>query len=103
MGKMQEMQDSLKEKKQELDKIMVEAEAGGGMVRVKANANRKILKIEIDPEIINKDDAEMMADLIAAAVNRAVEKAEEIGTSEMQKITKGMMPNIPGLSGMLGK
>ena len=97
MGKIQEMQGKLKEAKEELDNIIVESEAGGGMVRVKANANRKVLKITIDPMIIDKDDPEIMADLITAAVNKAMEKAEERGREELQAATKGVIPNIPGL------
>ncbi len=97
MGKFQQMQDRLKEVRASLDQIVVEAEAGGGMVRVKANGNRKIMKIEIDPDVIDKDDPEIMSDLIAAAVNKALEKAEEEGRQKMESATKGMMPNIPGL------
>ncbi|RMG56991.1 MAG: YbaB/EbfC family nucleoid-associated protein [Bacteroidetes bacterium] len=101
MGKFQEMQSRLKEVRDGLDNILVEAEAGGGMVRVKANANRQILKIEIDPDIIDKDDPEIMADLITAAVNKALEKAEAEGREALESATKGMMPHIPGLD--LGK
>ncbi|MEO0898319.1 MAG: YbaB/EbfC family nucleoid-associated protein [Bacteroidota bacterium] len=97
MGKFQEMQDRLKEVRSSLDQIVVEAEAGGGMVRVKANGNRKIMKIEVDPVVIDKDDPEIMSDLIAAAVNKALDKAEEEGRKKMEGATKGMLPNIPGL------
>ncbi|MEM6264308.1 MAG: YbaB/EbfC family nucleoid-associated protein [Bacteroidota bacterium] len=104
MKKIQEMQGQLKEAQEGLDDIVVEAEAGGGMVRVKANANRKVLKIEIDPDIIDKDDPEIMADLITAAVNKALSQAEARGREEMQQITQGMMPNMPNIPGMdLGK
>lgn len=97
MGKIKEMQERLKETRAQLDTIIVESEAGGGMVRVKANANRKVLKISIDPDIIDKDDPEIMEDLIAAAVNKALEQAEEKGKEELQQATQGMLPNIPGL------
>lgn len=97
MGKFQEMQNRLKEIREGLDDILVDAEAGGGMVRVTANANRQILKIEIDPDVIDKNDPEIMQDLITAAVNKALEKAEERGREELEGATKGMMPNIPGL------
>ncbi len=97
MGKVKEMQDRLKVVRGQLDGIVVESEAGGGMVRVKANANRKVLKISIDPDIIDKEDPEIMEDLIAAAVNKALEKAEERGREELQEATRGIMPNIPGL------
>jgi len=97
MGRIQEMQDRLKEVREQLDSVIVESEAGGGMVRVKANANRKILKITLDPDIIDKEDPEMMSDLITAAVNKALEMAEEKGREELQNATKGVLPNIPGL------
>ncbi|WNJ19341.1 YbaB/EbfC family nucleoid-associated protein [Pontibacter sp. G13] len=101
MGKFQEMQSRLNEAKENLDNIIVESEAGGGMVRVKANASRKILKIEVDPDIIDKNDPEIMTDLITAAVNKALTQAEARGQEELQGATKGLMPNIPGLD--LGK
>lgn len=101
MGKFQEMQNRLKEVRDGLDDIVIDAEAGGGMVRVTANANRRILKIEIDPDIIDKDDPEIMSDLITAAVNKALDKAEVRGREELESATRGMMPNIPGLD--LGK
>lgn len=97
MGKFQEMQNRLKEIREGLDDIMVESEAGGGMVRVTANANRRIIKIDIDPDIIDKNDPEIMQDLITAAVNKALEKADERGRQELEGATKGMLPNIPGL------
>ncbi|MEL6132648.1 MAG: YbaB/EbfC family nucleoid-associated protein [Bacteroidota bacterium] len=101
MGKFQEMQNRMKEIRESLDKITVDAEAGGGMVRVQASGNRRVLKIEIDPMIIDKDDPEVMADLITAAVNKALDAAEARGREEMEGATKGMLPNIPGLD--LGK
>ena len=101
MGKFQEMQNRLKEVKEQLEDITVESEAGGGMVRVTANGNRKVLKIHIDPDIIDKDDPEIMSDLITAAVNKALDKAEIRGREEIEGVTKGMLHNIPGLD--LGK
>ena len=96
-GKIREMQEEMKKAREKLDDIIVEAEAGGGMVRVKANANRKILKISIDKDIIDPDDPEIMADLVAAAVNKALENAEAVARDEIQQISKDAMPNIPGL------
>lgn len=103
LGKIQEMQGKIRDAQSNLDQITVEAEAGGGMVKVRANANRKVLKIEVDPSIVDKEDIEFMSDLIAAAVNKALEQAEARGKEEMQKATDGMMPNIPGMDlGSLG-
>ena len=96
-GKIQKMQDEMKKAREKLDEIIVDAEAGGGMVRVKANANRKILKIEIDPDIIDPKDPEIMADLVAAAVNKALENAETVAREEIKKVSSDALPNIPGL------
>ncbi|MEZ4687363.1 MAG: YbaB/EbfC family nucleoid-associated protein [Bacteroidia bacterium] len=97
MGKIQEMKNKIRDAQAKMDQVVVESEAGGGMVRVRANANRKVLKIEIDPTIVDKEDTEFMSDLIAAAVNKALEQAEIRGKEEMQKATDGLLPNIPGL------
>lgn len=98
ISEMQEkMQENVKKVKEQMDSIKIEAESGGGMVKVTANANRKILKITIDPEIIDKNDPEMLEDLVCAAVNKALEAAEEKGREEMSKVTSGMLPNLPGL------
>lgn len=96
LGKLKEMQAEMEKTRGRLDDINVSAEAGGGMVRVTANANRKILKVEVDPEIMDRDDKEIMEDLIAAAVNKALEEAEKTAREEINKVSNGMMPNIPG-------
>jgi DNA-binding YbaB/EbfC family protein len=96
MNKAREMQENLQNASAKLDTIIIEAESGGGMVRAKVNANRKLLDLKIDPDIVNKEDVEMLEDLVTAAINRAMEMAEAKGKEEMQK---GMpqMPNIPGM------
>lgn len=94
LGKLKDMQAEMEKTRAKLDDITVSSEAGGGMVRVTANANRKILKIEVDPDIVN--DKEMMEDLIAAAVNKALDQAEQTARDEINKASSGMMPNIPG-------
>ncbi|MCE3007604.1 MAG: YbaB/EbfC family nucleoid-associated protein [Bacteroidetes bacterium] len=94
-GKMQEMQQRLEEAKKKLADITVEGMAGGGMVRVTANAARQILHVQLEADVLQ--DKEMLEDLIAAATNNALEKAEQAARQEMSKITQGMLPNIPGL------
>ena len=94
LGKLKEMQKEMEKTRSKLDEMIVSSEAGGGMVKVTANANRKILKIEVDPDIL--DDKEMMEDLITAAVNGALDKAEQAAREEVNKASSGMMPNIPG-------
>lgn len=98
-GKFSELQSKVEEAKQELAKLEVEAEAGGGMVKVRANGQRKILGIELDKDVIDPDDAEMLEDLVVAGVNKALDKAEEAAQEKMQNTYKDMMPG-GGLPGM---
>jgi hypothetical protein len=85
MAKMQE----------ELAERTVEGTAGGGMVKVTANGRQQVLRIEIEKDVVDPDDLEMLQDLVLAAVNDALSKAQEMVASEMGKLTGGM--NIPGL------
>lgn len=98
-GKFSELQEKVEQAKQELAKLEVEAEAGGGMVKVTANGQRQILSIKLDKEVIDPDDAEMMEDLVVAGVNKALEKAEEKAQEHMQKTYKDILPGggIPGM------
>jgi hypothetical protein len=98
-GKIQEMQSKVQETQAQLGEIEVEAEAGGGMVKVKANGNRQLLSIDMDKDVIDPQDKEMLEDLIVAGVNKALEKADEAAKAKMQDAYKGMMPGggIPGM------
>ena len=87
-GQIQKMQDDLAER-------TVEAPSGGGMVTVVANGKQDIVSIRIDPEVVSKDDVEMLQDLIVAAVNEARKRSQELMAAEIGKITGGM--GIPGL------
>ena len=97
MGKMKDLQEKMKAAQDNLKNITVTAEAGAGMVKAKANGQRKLLSIEIDEAILKKENAEMISDLVVAAVNKALDEASEKGQEELKKQTSGMMPNIPGL------
>lgn len=96
-GKIQQIQSDLAEAKKQLKDKVVDAESGAGMVKVTASCDLRIRKIVIDPEIIDKNDPELMQDLVVAAVNLAIARAEELSKEEMAKIAKDKMPNIPGL------
>lgn len=98
-GKIQEMQSKMQEAQQGLDEVIVEAEAGGGMVKVKANGNKKIVSISLDKDVVDPADKEMLEDLIVAGVNKALEKADEASKEKMQEMYKGMIPGggIPGM------
>lgn len=95
MKQVQKMQQDMATLQAELEEREVEATAGGGAVKVVATGKKTILSIKIDPEVIDEDDIEMLEDLVLAAVNEAIAKAEEMVNTEMGKITGGM--NIPGL------
>ena len=95
MKQAKKMQAKMAELQAELEQKTVESSAGGGMVKVIANGKYEILSITIDPEVVNAEDIEMLQDLILAAVNDALRKAQEMVAEEMSKLTGGL--NIPGL------
>jgi len=88
MQQAQQMQERLQKQMAEL---RVEGNAGGGMVTVVVNGAKQVQSLKIDPEVVSKDDVEMLQDLIVAALNDAQRKADE----EMQRNVGGMLP--PGL------
>lgn len=79
----------------QLEETEVEAGAGGGAVSCKVNGKKEVLAITIDESVVDPEDVEMLQDLVMAAVNEALRKAEEMMNKEMSKLTGGM--NIPGL------
>lgn len=95
MKQVQKMQAKMEEVQKELENKRVEGTSGGGMVKVVANGKQEILEIKIDPEVVNKEDVEMLEDLVLAAVNQAREKSVEIQNEEMAKLTGGL--KIPGM------
>ena len=94
MKQAQQMQDRLQKQMAELK---VEATAGGGMVTVVVNGAKQLQSLKIDPEVVSKDDVEMLQDLIVAAINDAQRKADE----ELAK-SMGGPAGLGGLGGMLG-
>ncbi|MCG8372634.1 MAG: YbaB/EbfC family nucleoid-associated protein [Balneolales bacterium] len=98
-GKIQEMQSKMQETQAKLGEIVVEADAGGGMVKVTANGLRKIISITLDKDVVDPADTEMLEDLVVAAVNKALESAETEAQKHMQEAYKGMIPG-GGLPGM---
>lgn len=95
MKQAKKMQEKIASIQAELESKTVEATAGGGMVTVVVNGKFEILSLKIDKEVVNSEDVDMLQDLIMAAVNEGIRKAQEMATAEMSKITGGF--NIPGL------
>ena len=95
MRQVQKMQKKIAALQEELAHRTVEATVGGGMVTAVANGRQEIVSIKIDPEVVNPEDVEMLEDLVLAAVNEALRRAEEMVQAEMSKITGGL--KIPGL------
>jgi nucleoid-associated protein EbfC len=87
MKQAQKMQEQLQKQMQEL---RVEATAGGGMVTVTVNGTKQLMSLRIDPEVVSRDDVEMLQDLILAAINDAHRKVDE----QLQKAMGGMMPGM---------
>ena len=81
---------------EELGMKTVEVSSGGGMVSVVVNGKFEVMSLKIEKDVVNPDDVEMLQDLVMAAVNEGVRKAQEMNAAEMAKITGGL--NIPGLS-----
>jgi len=94
----QQFQTKLAKLQEELAGRTMEATSGGGMVTVVANGRQEVISIRIDPEVIDREDKEMLQDLILAAVNDALAKAKAMVNEEMGKLTHGLnLPQIPGL------
>lgn len=95
----QKMQQRMAEVQEKLKMKVVEATVGGGAVTVQLNGHMELLSIRIKPDVVveaeGPDDVEMLEDLIIAAVNQGMQKAQQLSQEEMGKITGGM--NIPGL------
>jgi DNA-binding YbaB/EbfC family protein len=94
MQQAQKMQDNMKRLQDELATMEVEGQAGAGMVKVTMTCKYQVKRIAIDPSLVG-DDKDMLEDLVAAAVNDAVRRAEETSQQKMAAITAGM-PMPPG-------
>ncbi|MCB9554575.1 MAG: YbaB/EbfC family nucleoid-associated protein [Deltaproteobacteria bacterium] len=94
----QRMQQEVARVQERLAAQVVEGTAGGGMVTARANGRQQLLSLTIEPSIIDKEEREMLQDLVVAAVNQALAKAHELSQQEMASITGGLALNIPGLS-----
>ncbi|WP_211214183.1 YbaB/EbfC family nucleoid-associated protein [Neobacillus bataviensis] len=93
MKQMQKMQKKMAEAQEELGQQKIEGTAGGGMVTVVVTGHKEVVDVQIKPEAVDPDDVEMLQDLVLAATNDALKKAEELTNNTMGQFTKGM--NLP--------
>ena len=92
MKQAQQMQEKLQK---QMEAMVVDATAGGGMVSVKMNGQKQLLSIQIDPEVFTGGDKDMLQDLIVAAVNEGIRKVDEAMSTQLGSLTGGL--KIPGL------
>ena len=97
MKQAQKMQRQMEEQAKEMETKEFTAAAGGGAVEVTVSGAKKLLKVHLNEEVVDPDDIEMLEDLIVAAVNEAMEKADAESASAMSKFTGGMGGTMPGL------
>lgn len=93
MKQAQEMQKKMKELQEGLANLEVEGSSGGGLVKITVNGKGEVKKIKIDQSLMKPQEAEILEDLIVAAINEAKKKAEEATAEEMKKLTGGL--NLP--------
>lgn len=96
MKQAQKIQKDMAKMQEELQEKTIEASAGGGAITVVVNGKKELKEIKLKPEVVDPDDVEMLQDLIMAAVNEAIRKAEDMVNTEMNKLTGGL-GSIPGL------
>lgn len=104
MAMLQKMQQDMAEAQENLETETVEVSVGGGAIKIVITGHQRIQAIEVNPDVIDTDDEEWVADLqdlMVAAVNQAIEQSQAMAAERMEKITGGM-GNIPGLGGLLG-
>jgi nucleoid-associated protein EbfC len=95
MKQVQQLQNEMLEAQEKLKDEIVEASAGGGMVKVKMTGDLELRELRIDPEAIDPDDAEMLEEMITAAVNEALRSAQELAQSKLGGAAGGL--GLPGL------
>ena len=93
---MKQLQQAQERIQSEIAAMVVEATSGGGMVRVEMDGQKQLLRLSIDPEVVNKDDVEMLQDLVLAAINEANRKVDEAVQEKVGGLAGGM--KIPGLT-----
>jgi DNA-binding YbaB/EbfC family protein len=97
MKQAQQMQNEMLQAQEQLKDEVVEASAGGGMVKVKMGGDLTLREISIDPDAIDPEEAELLSEMVQAAVNEALRAAQELASSKMGGITGGLGGGLPGM------
>jgi len=93
----QQLQEKIANAQQELAERTVEASAGGGMVTAVVSGKLEVVKLRIEPALLEKPDVDMLQDLVAAAVNEGIHAAQRMLSEEMGKLTGGLGLKLPGM------
>lgn len=104
MAMLQKMQQDMAEAQESLEHETTEVSVGGGAIKVVISGHQRVQSVEINPDVIDMDDEEWLADLqdlLVAAVNQAIEQSQSMAAERMEAITGGL-GDIPGLGGLLG-
>ena len=96
LRQLQQMQEQISKAQQEIEESTVEASAGGGAVTVVVSGQPKVQSVKIEPEAVDPDDVEMLEDLIAAALNEALEKVRTMQAERFGSVAGGL--DLPGLT-----
>ena len=94
LAQAQQLQQQMLEAQERAKTKVVEASAGGGMVTAVVNGSLEVVSLKIDPQCVDPKDVGMLQDLVVAAVNQAIAKAQEMMQGEMQSLAGGMMPGL---------
>jgi hypothetical protein len=97
MKQVQQMQSEMMEAQEKLKDEVVDASAGGGMVKVKMSGDLRLLEITIDPQAIDPEDAEMLQEMVLAAVNEGIRSAQELATNKLGGIAGAGGLGLPGM------
>jgi nucleoid-associated protein EbfC len=98
MKQVQQMQAEMLKAQEDLKNEIVEASAGGGMVTVKMTGELQLTELKIDPEAIDPEDADLLQDMVLAAINEAIRSAQELASAKMNQATGGLGGlGLPGL------
>jgi len=95
MQQVQQMQENMRKKQEELENTEYNVTSGGGMVELTMTGKHQVTKLKINPDVVDKDEIDLLEDMVAAAVNEAVRVVDEASEQEMGALTGGL--NLPGL------